>query len=78
MTDRRQNREEFSAYHGEGLRVSGNTVPVVLGAAALNNNSAVAVTPFAVNATAGTSGSSKINGKFESLKYPSLGGAVVC
>ena len=77
LTDRRQNREGLSAYNGEDLRVPGNTVPVVLGATAFSNNAAVDVSPFAVNAITGTSGSSLINGKFESLKYPFLGGAII-
>jgi hypothetical protein len=75
LSDSRQNREGFSAYHGEGLKVPGNTVPIIVSAAAGNNATSVDVSPFAVNANA--AGSYQFNGKYPTMNYPSLGGAII-
>jgi len=74
LSDSRQNREGFSAFHGEGLKLPGNTVPIVVCNNALNATS-VDVSPFAANANA--NGSFSFNGKYPTLNYPSLGGAIV-
>ena len=76
LTDSKQNRDGFSSFHGEGLKLPGNTVPAVMGSAALSQNASVDVSPFATNATGGAA-IPKINGKYRPLSYPSLGGAVI-
>ena len=77
LTDSKQNREGFSTFHGEGLKVPGNTVPTVVGAGAVSQlECCVDVSPFATNATAGGA-IPKINGKYPPLFFPSLGGAVI-
>ena len=63
-------------FHGEGLKVPGNTNPPNVGAAAYSQNATIDVSPFATNATGGTP-IQRLNGKYPPLSYPSLGGTVV-
>ena len=76
LTDSKQNREGFSAYHGEGLKVPGNTNLVIVSAAAAANVTSIDVSPFAVNALGG-GGTYQFNGKYPATTYPSLGSAVI-
>ena len=67
-SDSKQNRESFSTFHGEGLKVPGTPNPTIVTAAALSNNCAVDVSPFATNATAGTN-IQKINPKYPPMSF---------
>ena len=57
------------------MKLPGNTVPIIVNGNAAANATSVDISPFAVNATG--NGSYKINGKYPTLNYPSLGGAVI-
>ena len=54
FTDSKLNREGFSWFHGEGLKVPGSTNPTVVATAANSQNCTIDVSPFANNTTAGT------------------------
>ena len=74
LSDGKQNRVGFSAHHVGGLKVPGNTVPIIVYAAATSNATTVDVCPFAVNATA--NGTLQFNAEYSALTYPSLGGVI--
>ena len=68
LSDSKKNREGFSSFHGEGLKVPCNTVPAVVSAAVVSNNCAIYVSPFAANTTAGTN-IQKLNAKYPPMSF---------